>query len=354
MVQESMVEYINSQMKAGLSRDAIKTTLVGAGWQAADVEDTLKKVEMAKPAAAQPMSAMPAASPAVKPAGTVSSVSSAPQTIKVSDLVSSSASSAPMTMAAKPVASTPAARSPLTGPAASTASAAGAAAAGAKAPNTFQAQTFTAGKPHGSRGPLITEIVLAVIIVVVAVFAGFLYMQNGSLNSQLKTLSGNSSGVNSQLSALQAQVASSTATLTAQVSTLTSEAQELQTELSFYTVPAGAAPGATITASFSGTVSGGGKTSYVITAMYGGKIYVSNSKAASVIAAMAPLLGTSATTATSTSKTATSTASSTTASSTTTASASATSTAPVSAQFTGTYAPGSDSITLTSVNGTSL
>ena len=58
MVQESIVEYINAQMKLGVSRDTIKTTLTGAGWVAADVEDTLKKVESAK--MAQPISAVSA------------------------------------------------------------------------------------------------------------------------------------------------------------------------------------------------------------------------------------------------------------------------------------------------------
>ena len=58
MVQESIVEYINAQMKLGVSRDTIKTTLTGAGWVAADVEDTLKKVESAK--MAQPIAAMSA------------------------------------------------------------------------------------------------------------------------------------------------------------------------------------------------------------------------------------------------------------------------------------------------------
>jgi len=343
MVQESIVEYINSQMKLGVSRDAIKTTLTGAGWQAADVEDTLKKVEMAKTAAAQPtIVAKPAMSAMGSPA------SSAPQTIKVSDLVSSSASPAPMTMASKPVASSPASastatsssasRSPLTGPAA-----AASAATATKSSNTFQAQTFSAAKRHGSRGALITEIVLAVIIVAVGAFAGFLYMQNGSLTKQLSALSGTSSGVNSQLSALQAQVAASTTALTAQVATFTAETQELQTELSFYAVPSGATPGASITTSFSGIVSGGGKASYVITAMYGGKIYVANSKAASVIAALNPLIAKASASST------TSTAA------TSTTSTSATSSAPAaSAQFAGTYVPGSDSITLTSVNGTAL
>jgi hypothetical protein len=180
--------------------------------------------------------------------------------------------------------------------------------------------------------------------VVVAVFAGFLYMQNGSLNKQLGSLNGQSTGVNSQLSMLQAQVAASTTALTAQISTLTSGTQELKTELSFYVAPSGATPGATTTVSFSGTVSGGGKAPYAITAMYGAKIYVANSKTASVISAMAPLLATAAT-----STTATSTASSTAATSTAAASA-----MPATAQFTGTYVSGSDSITLTSVNGTAL
>ena len=70
MVQESIVEYINAQMKLGVSRDTIKTTLTGAGWVVADVEDTLKKVELAK--IAQPISAVSAmplvsSSPAAKP-----------------------------------------------------------------------------------------------------------------------------------------------------------------------------------------------------------------------------------------------------------------------------------------------
>ena len=74
MVQESIVEYINAQMKLGVSRDVIKTTLTGAGWVAADVEDTLKKVESAK--IAQPISAM-AAMAAVSAMSPASSICSA-------------------------------------------------------------------------------------------------------------------------------------------------------------------------------------------------------------------------------------------------------------------------------------
>ncbi len=327
MVQEQVVDYINSQMKLGVSRDVIKTTLTGAGWTAADVEDTLKKVESAK--MAQPISAMSAfakpaepviASKPITPAG--GAMGPEPQTIKVSDLISAPASaSVTPAVSARPAANLASSKSPLTGPVAT--APATATPAGIKSANTFQASSYPGMKAHGSRGPLITEIILAVIIVVVGAFAGFLYMQNGGLHAQLNTLTGQSSGVTSQLSALQAQVAASTTALTAQVSSLHTETQELQTELSFYAVPPSTVQGATSTATVSGVVSGGGRTPYIILATYGAKIYVANSRVAGVIAALAPLMGTASTTAT-------------------------------TAQFSGTYVPGSDSITLTTVNGTAL
>jgi len=142
---------------------------------------------------------------------------------------------------------------------------------------------------------------------------------------------------------LQAQVAASTTALTAQVSTLTTETQELQAELAFYVAPAGTTPGSTSTVTIGGIVSGGGKTPYVITAEYGAKIYVTDSKVAAVISALAPLMGTPAQVASSTG-TGTSTA----------VVAPTPATAPTTAQFTGIYTPGLDSITLTSVNGTAL
>jgi hypothetical protein len=324
MVQEQIVDYINAQMKLGVTRDAIKSTLTGAGWQVADVEDTLKKIESAK--IAQPATSMAGApvtattSRLVTPVG-ASSSNSEPQTIKVSDLISASPAT-PSSTTAMP-ATTPARssgpKSPLTGPPVLKTSPP----AGASAPTSFKATSYPGMKTHTSRAALITEIILAVIIIAVGAFAGFLYMQNSTLKGQLDTLNGQSSGVNSQLSALQAQVTASTTALTAQVATLTTETQELQAELSFYAAPPNAAPDATGTLSFSGVVSGGGKAPYAITATYGGKIYVANSKVASVITALTPLLGTASTTA-------------------------------PAAQFSGTYTPGSDTMVLAVVNGTPL
>jgi cell division protein FtsB len=324
MVQDQIVDYINSQMKLGVSRDAIKATLTGAGWQAADVEDTLKKVEAAKvvaqPASAQLAQPVQAAQPVVAsriitpvtPASSANSAASGPQVIKMSDLVSSSAAPAmPATPPAKPAGP----KSPLTGVVAPASSP-------AKLADTYQANTYIAPKTHGSRGPLITEIILGVIIVVIAALAGFLYMQNKSLTTQVGSLNGQSSGVASQLSALQAQVAASTTALTAQVASLDSEMQEYQAELSFFVASTSTPAGATSTTTVEGVVFVG-KSSYVITAAYGAKILVANSKDGAVVTALTPLLA-------------------------------GTSTPATAAQFSGTYVPGSDSMTLTAVNGTAV
>jgi hypothetical protein len=346
MIQESIVEYINAQMKLGVSRDTIKTTLTGAGWVAADVEDTLKKIESAKmaqpiatvattPSISPSIASSPAAKPIVSPVSMGSNANPAPQTIRVSDLVSSSTSTSPVM---KPTV-TPASKSPLT----VSTPAIAAMPAGTKTKDTFQAASYPgATKPHGSHGAIITDIVLAVIIVAVGGFAGFLYVQNNSLNAQLNSLNGQSSGVNSQLSSLQAEVAASTTALTAQVSSLTAETQELQTELSFFAVPTSTTPGSTSTATISGTVSAG-KIGYIITTAYGAKIYIANSKVAKVAAALAPLMATATSTAPA--------SASSTASSTPTVIPAAPATA---AQFMGTYTPGADSIILTEVNGAAL
>ena len=52
MVQDQLVDYITAQTKLGTSREVIKTTLQGVGWQAADIDDSFKKIDGA--AAAKP------------------------------------------------------------------------------------------------------------------------------------------------------------------------------------------------------------------------------------------------------------------------------------------------------------
>jgi cell division protein FtsB len=310
MIQDQLVEYVSSQMKLGVSRDAIKAALAGAGWAPVDVEDTLKKVEgLAKPAAPVGMSTAPM-SVSTKPASSVTSASfspssmtqpgtTQPQSIKVSDLVSAS----------------PAAIKN----------------AEMKRPETKNAnmQPIQPMKPIDlkklstepeKKGGIVMKIIGVVLIVALAALAGFLYWQNSNLTAKVATIGGTSTDIAASVASLTAQVQAQDASnteLAAEVASFTATNALLQTNLSFVATPSGAATS-------SETVSVSGKLSvvkaiYTITTPYGVLVSVQNSKDAKVIAALTAL---------------------------------ATSTDPVN--LTGTHVPGSQFITVTSVNGMPL
>ncbi len=273
-------------MKAGIPREAIKTTLVTAGWVAADVEDSLKKVEgalkPAAPAGMAPASAMPAAGgamPSTRPAATPGSFSPStmgtgmgggPKAIKVSDLVSSVGAGAPGGAA-------------KIGSLAAAGSAMGSMASAAKPLNLK-----TEKKPGGH----VMTIVFVVIIVLLAGLSGYLYFQNSNLSAQVASLGGQSAGVTAQIASLSGQVqaldASNTA-LAASVASLTAQNLDLATNLSFAALPELVSGATTTTVSISGHLTGG-KSSFALTTTYGVVIYVSNAKDAKVIAALNPLL----------------------------------------------------------------
>ena len=93
---------------------------------------------------------------------------------------------------------------------------------------------------------------------------------------------------------LQALNASNTA-LTAEVASLTAENQNISTNLLFLAAPAGLSSSTAVAeASLSGTLSAGlKKNTYIITTQYGVKVNVQNSSDTAVTAALTPLLGTS-------------------------------------------------------------
>lgn len=156
-------------------------------------------------------------------------------------------------------------------------------------------------------------------MIIFAAGALFLFFENRTLSAQVTSVNGQTNGVSSQLSALQAQFNSSTSVLESQVSSATAENAALMLSLSFYAVPPGAPATTTPVSSLSGTVLGGGKYEYSITTAYGAKVFVANSKNAKVIALLQPLVG---------------------------------QTTP--ANFTGTYVPGEDTVTVETVNGTDI
>jgi hypothetical protein len=303
MIEDQLVEYISSQMKSGTSRDTIKNTLVTAGWQPADVEDTLQKVESVK--MSQPITASPSA--ATSPISSISAKPAGPQNIKMSDLISTSD---PITTFATSPTTSSASQKAFTNPKPVAEIKPGA--------TSYFAKEFKE-KPPSSHGALITEIILGVLVIGIGAFAGYLFFKDNALSSQVATLTTQNSANASTLTALQQDLTASTTAWMAQIGTVNGQSKDLQTELSFYAVPAGVSPDVTSTATLNGSVSGGGKIPYLITATYGAKIYISNSKDLDVVAALQPLVASS-----------------------------------TAGSFTGTYLPGADSITLTAVNGTAL
>jgi len=336
MVQDQLVEYISSQMKAGVSRDAIKAALVGVGWAAADVEDTLKKVgeanKPAAPAAAAPAGAMPANSAFTSTSsgsmstGTVSvggapkitmngspkpmavsmggmQKSSGAQSIRVSDLISASTAAGPATK------TTFASMSPKN--------------MGPKIDPMTDPIMGVGTKTGTPRGGRIIMIVGIVVILALAGLAGFLYFQNSGLTAKITALSNESVDVTSRLSSLNNQfqaLNASNTILAAQVVSLASQNVDLWNNLSFVAGPVGVAAGASVssTVSIGGTLAGG-KSSYALTTAHGVVVYVSNAKDAKVAAALTPFVGSTST-----------------------------------VQLTGTHVAGSPYITVTAVNGTVL
>jgi cell division protein FtsB len=299
MVQEQLVEYISSQMKLGVARDAVKAALVGAGWAATDVDDTLRKVDgMNKPSA--PAAAGPAvASPVAR--------SSEPQSIRVSDLISSSVSAAPSsknTPASSPAVAPKIVQKP------------------ASKPLDLSAAASPSSSAPKKKGGLVMMIVGVVLILGFGGLAGFLYWQNSGLTTKIASLGTMSADVASQVAGLTAQVqaldASNTA-LAANVDSLSAENLILKANLSFSAIPpASAGAPSSETVSISGVLTAG-KTSYVLTTPYGVTVFVQNSKDAKVDAALKPLAGTAGT-----------------------------------VTLTGTHVPGSQFITVSVVNGSAL
>jgi hypothetical protein len=313
MIQDQLVEYIDAQLKAGIPAETLKTTLVGAGWQAVDVDDTMKKVQAPQSAQTSTLaSAAPSIAQVAAQAKTQAPVQPTiqPQVIRVSDLVSTSSASPmkvnPMSAGvAKPMQVSSAKTDAVMTRIASSAAGGSNVAVAASGKKNFHA--------------IETETILGILMVACGVAAAFFFFQNRNLSGQIATLNGTSGTATSQLATLQSQLTASTTALEAELSSSNAMNDALALNLAFSVVPPGTKATTTFTTALTGTVTGGGKYSYVITTPYGVKVSVVNSKDAQVISLLQPLVGTTST----------------------------------MTQFEGNYLPGVASITLTAVNGVS-
>jgi hypothetical protein len=279
MIQDQLVDYISSQMKLGVSRDAIKAALVSAGWVAGDIEDTLKKVDgsastssAVKPTSS-PASSLSSFSATVNPAAT--NKGSSPQVIRVSDLVSSSPSSM-----SSPSTSTASLTSAMSGKPAKSMSFGGGKING----NTFEASPANGAMAGAVKGGsskmtmMIGWVVAAVLVLGCAGLAWHFYSANAALSQQVASLTSQSATVNSQLDSLKSEVDASTSALTAQVASLMTANADLALNLSFYAVSTGGSASGTV-AVLPVNISGWLTTStrgYIITTARGAKILVAN------------------------------------------------------------------------------
>ncbi len=295
MVQDQLVDYVLSQLKLGISRDAVRSALIGVGWAPLDVDDTLKKVE----GGAAPAPAQPAASPnfvSFSAPGTVASPAKnpEPQTIRVSDLVSAiaPASSAPLGATPKSVAPGTTEAAKITTMAKTPPS---------KGSPLGTVPTFTMGAAQKKKGIGILDVSLIVLVVLLGALAGYLFFKNSGLISQIQIQGGQqgvaqSSAVAVAAAQVQALNASNTA-LMAEIASLTATNEDMKANLSLLAAPAGfSSSSGPAEISLSGTLSAGlGKNTYIITTPYGVKAYVKNSSNSAVAAALQPLLGTTVT-----------------------------------------------------------
>jgi hypothetical protein len=274
MIQDQLVDYISSQLKLGVSRDAIKTALISAGWVAADVDDTLKKVGGGAVAGIQPVKP---GEPMIVSMGKPASKGPEPQVIRVSDLVSTSTPSTISPASTKSFSKVD--MMPL---------------GGKISGNTFQATSIKGDSKGGSKTALVGGIVAVVLILALGGLAWYFYSANAGLASQVATLTGSSATVAAQLEALKSQVDASSTGLGTQIASLTAANADLALDLSFYVALAGSstsAPGAASPIVVSGLLSGGGKAPYALTTQYGAKIFVGNSTDAKIAPQLKTVVG---------------------------------------------------------------
>lgn len=252
MIQPQIVEYAKAQMKSGVSKEALKSALVGAGWAAGDVDESLKSLDT------QPVIPAEEKKPAVT------------GQIKISQLIGDSN-----------IKSLPAKMMEGSG----------------KADMKPVSMEFPEekGAPQ-KRGASVARIALAVIAVAAAGGAVYFYLQNRNLQTKTADLANQLATANARVPALTAQLDALTKDkndLNAAVGSLLGENKILFSDLSFFMVPPNATSSVDVAFSLQGALSGNASVLYAVTSADGIRASVKNSKDANVNAALKNLVGTS-------------------------------------------------------------
>ncbi len=256
---QQLNDYINQQTKLGVSKDTIKSSLLGAGWSENDVTQAITEAESGTQTVAPLTPSQPFSKPA-EPA-----VKSSPVSLVTSDIFR--AKDEPVFQSAeinKTEISNPAETKPQI------------------------VSSSVKGKPTGS-GRLL-PIILGVLSAALLSGNIYFFLQNGSLNSKLVALSNNASSVDAQMSSLS----NDKKTLSDQINSLNITMADLNNQLSIFALPLS---GSTTTVqevpvNVKGTLRGGGKFLYDVVTNKNIVVHIKNSKDSNVDATLKPLFGT--------------------------------------------------------------
>lgn len=289
---QQLKDYIVEQTKLGVSKDIVKTTLLGAGWKEDDVNQAITESELAAQSAASFKPVSP-----IQPIQQAKSVESIQQAQPVQSVkpVDTSQTFKPVNMpgsfsvAAKSSPSfvtsdifksksEPVFQSSNT----KTQTASNSAETKQQVTSMTQNDKSTAGI-----GGKILPISLGVVSILLLGGNIYFFLQNSDLNSRLNSINSGKASSDNQATSLTADKKN----LTDQIDSLNKTITDLNSQLSIFAVPADAS---STTASFDveGTLGGGGKLPYSITTSKNILLSVKNSKDVDVETVFKSLVGT--------------------------------------------------------------
>lgn len=245
MANQQLIDYIQEQLKKGISQETVKKVVLAAGWAAPDVDEALRVAQGQQQPVVPAVSAF-AVSPALASASPTTTEITPPTTPVAS--VSSPASATPAAFAMPTAAaiSTPAmdifpqSSQPAVQPASSPAPSLSDPLAAFQMDAQPQVAPFdqsiipklSSTKESHSSG-LVMKVLPWILFVVALVAAGFLYTQNNSLQQSATSLTQQGSQTAGSLQTLT----QTKSQLTQQVATLTQENADLNTQLATFAPP---------------------------------------------------------------------------------------------------------------------
>jgi hypothetical protein len=277
MANQQLIDYINQQLKVGVSKEVIRAALLSAGWAQGDIEDAMKSFDLA-PAGAVPSMVtsdifQPKDIPVFEPTKNKAVIPSlerprgaeeikkaeaikpkSESVIQIKDTVVLKKNEPSAELQPKPI---------------------------IKAPT---ASFFSGIKNLPWRAVL--NIVLVAGIIALAAIAGSLYKNNLGLQKQLKEINTSNNKLETSMVSLNQNLRGIDAELTA----LKIEKEELEAQLSIFAVLSTSTE--PLPVKIKGLLSGGDKSLYSLTTDRGIVVYVKNSKEANVNAVLKPLVGT--------------------------------------------------------------